>query len=167
MKCSLCFYDTTHVKLGKILKFFGVSPVQHCAIMFYVGGRHLVLAADKTHKAKIVDADVVHTRFKHPSYIFELGESKASIKSLMSFISVPYKGSTWAMAWWKFFTNIIVKELQPRSCTVLSAQMARFCGFKIKDYVDPSVLFKELLNASDFNCWKGESWEDYLSENHR
>ena len=141
VEIAIVFYSEPYTKRGRLVQLCQGHPMFHCGLMLSHEDKSLIVAADKTHRAKFIPADLYHEKFLTPSNIVVLGETDFdNIQRLMDFIAVPYIGDSISMGFWFYIGRWLFKSLDPRSCSILAAQMARFCGFKIKDYPLPKDL---------------------------
>lgn len=158
LELSVVFYSDPMTKRAKLVQICQRHPVFHCGLMLTNEDRSLVVAADKTHRAKFIPADLYHERKIKPSHVIILGDTDDdNLRRLMDFIVVPYKGDSISMAFWFFVGRWLFKSYIPHSCSILASQMARFCGFEIADFVLPKDLFSNL--AIDYKCL---TWKEYV-----
>ena len=163
-KVFVCFYDRSSDWRGKLIKWLSLTKTHHCGIMLERDNKVVLLASDKTHKAKFVDACRFHGVLYHPFAVIELGISDVSLRQLNNLISMPYIGDARSMVFWYFFGRKIFPKLIPASCSLITCYMLRLCGFMVKDHVMPKDLYKELTCATNNDIWTSRSWEDYLSD---
>jgi len=126
------------------------------------GNESFILAADKTHRAKFVPEELYHQKmFNDPDKVLVLGEKDIDLKYTCDFVNTNYRGDTLSMAFWFFVGRYLFKSYVPKSCGLLSCQLARMCGFKIDDYVLPKDLYKHLLNKKNIKEYLWEEYKEY------
>jgi hypothetical protein len=158
-KISIVFYTTPHSKRARLVQMCQFNEIYHCGILIEQGDSAFILAADKTHRAKFVPEELYHQKmFNDPDKVIVLGESDINLKHTCDFVTTNYRGDTLSMAFWFFIGRHLFKSYVPKSCSILSCQLARICGFKIDDYVLPKDLYKHLLTKK---YTKEYSWEEY------
>jgi len=161
---SIVFYSTPKSRRGKLVQILQYNPIFHCGLMLSCHDESFVIASDKTHRAKFIPNDLYHNTigFK-PSHIVILGETDFSnIQRTMDFIATPYKGDTMSMAFWYYIGRFLFKSYQPKSCALLACQIARFCGFKLDDFILPKNLYNDLRDK-----YTHYTWEEYIKESEK
>jgi len=187
-KVSVCFYDRSKDWRAKIIKYSALTDIHHCGIMLDREGSRVVLASDKSHKAKFVDADKFHNLVYAPIKVVELDEAHVSLQQLTDFLyshdklkwkpltddeaanykpkkypSYRYIGDARSIIFWYFLGRFILPKLLPPSCALMTCYLLRICGFKVGDHVQPKTLYKELDDAANYNSWTSWGWKDYAS----
>ena len=140
------------------------TDLLNCAVMFERNNRRVILAAAPTHRPKLVDADKFHESWAYPKHVIELGMAPVCLKQIDCYISNNYRGDVRSIFFWAYFGKYFFPRLLPRTCALLTCNVLRVCGFRIKDHIQPLHLFKELTNANDYHCWSSGSWKDYVSQ---
>ena len=158
---SIVFYSTPMSKRGWLVQKLQCNPMFHCGLMFSYEDNSLILAADKSHRAKFVPGSLYHDTIGFiPSHIVTLGTTEFSnIDRIMNFISTPSKGDTLSIFFWFFIGRFIFKSYQPKSCALLACNIARFCGFSVPDFIHPPSLYKYIKNK-----YSHFTWEEYKKE---
>ena len=154
-KVSVVFYDRTIDWRGKVIRFFNLTRLHHCGIIFSMKNESILLMSDKTHRAKFIDADRFHETFFKPYKTIDLGFSDVSITQITNYIKTPYIGDARSIVFWYFISRglLRIKHLQPKTCALLVSNILRLCGFQVEDCVTPRKLYRELQNyAVDSNC---------------
>ena len=185
-KVSVCFYDRSDDWRGKVIKYLTRSDIHHCGILLERDDKSIILASDKSHKAKFVDSKRFHGYAYQPTHVFDFEEVPVSIQQLTDFlyshdkqawreksskletrrINYDYMGDGRSLVFWFFLGRFILPRLLPPSCALITCYLLRMCGIKVNTHVEPRTLYKELDDAVDFNCWTGWRREDHLSKDY-
>ena len=155
LEIAIVFYSDPITRRAQITQICQYHKIFHCGIMLSNKDRSLVVAADKTHRAKFIPSELYHEKCMKPSDVIILGDTDMeNMEKLMNFISVPYIGDTVSMAFWYYIGRWLFKSYVPQSCSILASQMARFCGFKVKDHVLPKDLLNHLKETYNHLTWR-------------
>ena len=174
-KVSVAFYNRSSDWRGKIMDVLCLTNIHHCGIILHRKEGEVVLASDKTHIAKFVDAAFFHKHAYQPLAVLDLGESLVSLQQLTDFLyshekmawttkepkprecDYSYIGDARSIIFWFFVGRFIFPKLLPPSCALITCYLLRLCGFKIGNYVEPKTLYKELIHAINSNRWSSSS----------
>ncbi len=154
---SVCFYSRDEYEKERIVQWCTNSDVVHCGILIEHENLSIVLASDKSHKAKFIDSSSFHSRVMSPKYILEVGTADVSITQLENFMGKDYMGDARSITFWWFIGRFLFPSYQPKSCALLTSQMLRLCGFDVKEHISPHTLLKELQDATNTNRWSSRS----------
>ena len=147
---KVCFYNRADDYRGRLIGLFSRSKIHHCGIMVCGEEFSYLLASDKTHRARMISSERFHSKFYTPSHIIVIGKANVSIRQLENYLSKEYKLSAKAIVFWFFFLRFFKVKWRPKSCTGITCELLRLCGFKIKDYTIPVDLYKELSKCNLF-----------------
>lgn len=147
--------------LGFWIALIGRTRVHHTGIMLSREDSTIVLSTSESSRAKFVDEEGFHERgFCNPTHVADLGVANVSIKQLMQFIKVPYRGYRKDMLFYTLFSRFFFPSIIAKSCTLITCEMLRMIGYNIHDYVFPKDLYKDLSKRYPI-----KTWEEYSQEN--
>ena len=136
------------VRIGyHIMGLVNLTRMHHCSIIFSRGENSVVLMTSRTHRAKFIDEKRFHEIYYSPSKTINLGKAMVSLQQLNEYIKEPpYVGNLPSLMLWYFIIKplLVLKSLQPKTCSLLISNMLRLCGYNVTDCVTPKRLHKEL-----------------------
>ena len=141
---SVAFYDRSSDWRGKIIKYSTLTDIHHCGIILGRKEGSVVLASDKTHKAKFVDTDRFHKICYQPTHIINMGEHHVSIQQLTEFLHNPYIGDARSLVFWLLGGRYLFPRLLPNSCALVTCYLLRLCGIPVGNHIHPKTLYKEI-----------------------
>lgn len=146
--------------LGFWIALLGRTRIHHTGIMLSRADSTIVLSTSESSRAKFVDEEGFHDRgFCPPTHVADLGEADVSVKQLMQFIKVPYRGYRKDMIFYVLFSQYFFPSIIAKSCTLITCEMLRMIGYNVKDYVFPKELHKDLSKRYPI-----KTWEEYTKE---
>ena len=159
-RIQVCFYCSNVSERDRFVQWATRSDVIHCGIMVDYEDMSIVLCSDKFFNAKFINSKAFHERYLQPKYIVDLGEKDISVQQLINYIDCGYKGDFRSIAFWWFGGRYLFPTLIPKTCTLLTTQLLRICGYKIKDFVSPHQLLKEFKDATNYPIRTSRSGQD-------
>lgn len=146
--------------ISLLISLLSNADIHHSGIMLSRGNNCIMLAANKDHKAKLIDQSIYHRKVRKPTVVIELGEFHVSIKQMIDFLKEPYKGDVRSLLFWSLVGRFLLPGTVPKSCSILSCQLLRIAGYHIKDCYTPIQLYNEIQNKGTVY-----SWQEFAKEN--